>query len=316
MFAKSIEISIDGGVEKMSNRITSQGQANKVIWAYKKKSVFWDFWKQIKHNKAAMFGMILITIIVLMAILGPVVIPYEKAIVQDSAQRLQSPSLAHWFGTDNYGRDIFARIVHGAKYSLMIGVVAVAVGISLGCILGTVSGYFGGVIDNAIMRVTDCIVCIPSTLLALTIVAALGGGLGKVLIALIIANIPVYTRVIRSTILNVTESDYIQAAKASGTPDWLIIIKHVLPNAIGVIIVQASMTFGDVIITASTMSFLGLGIQPPTPEWGSMLAEGRGFMLYSTSIMLFPGLAIVLTALALNLMGDGLRDALDPRLRN
>lgn len=160
------------------------------------------------------------------------------------------------------------------------------------------------------------IVCIPSTLLALAIVAALGGGLIKVLVALILANIPVYTRVIRSTILNVTEQDYIQAAKASGTPDWLIILKHVLPNAIGVIIVQATMTFGDVIITASTMSFLGLGIQPPTPEWGSMLSEGKNFMLYSTSIMFFPGAAIVLTALSLNLLGDGLRDALDPRLRN
>lgn len=286
------------------------------FYSYKKKSVLRDFWRQLKRNKAAMFGLIMITIIILMAVIGPLIIPYEKAIAQKASLRLQPPSREHWFGTDNYGRDIFARIVHGAKYSLSIGVAAVLIGVSLGCILGTVSGYFGGKVDNVIMRITDCIVCIPSTLLALAIVAALGGGLGKVLIALIIANIPVYTRVIRSAILNVSESDHIQAARASGTPDWLIIIKHVLPNAIGVIIVQATMTFGDVIITASTMSFLGLGIQPPTPEWGSMLSEGKSFMLYSTSIMVFPGLAIVLTALALNLLGDGLRDALDPRLRN
>lgn len=300
----------------MFNQITTQEQKDEGITSYSKKSLFNDFWKQIKQNKAALFGMVLITAIVLTAVIGSFIIPYDKAIAQDATKRLQAPSLEHWFGTDNYGRDIFARVVHGAKYSLMIGVLAVIVGISLGCIFGTISGYFGGTVDNIIMRITDCIVCIPSMLLALSIVAALGGGLTKVLIALIIANIPVYTRVIRSTVLNVRETDYIQAAKASGTPDWLIIYKHVIPNAMSVIIVQATMTFGDVIITASTMSFLGLGIQPPTPEWGSMLAEGKGFMLYSTSIMLFPGLAIVLTALSLNLIGDGLRDALDPRLRN
>ena len=285
-------------------------------YSYKKKSVLAGFWKQLVRSKAAMFGLILFAAIVLMSVIGPLVIPYERAIAQDAGSRLLPPSLQHWFGTDNYGRDIFCRIVHGAKYSLSIGMAAVLLGVSAGCLLGTVSGYYGGTVDNVVMRITDCIVCIPSTLLALTIVAALGGGLGKVLIALILSNIPVYTRIIRSTILNVTEQDYIQAAKASGTPDWLIIWKHVLPNAIGVIIVQATMTFGDVIITASTMSFLGLGIQPPTPEWGSMLSEGKSFMLYSTSIMFFPGAAIVLTALALNLLGDGLRDALDPRLRD
>lgn len=295
------------------NRTTLGGD---IPYSYKKKSVLSDFWRQLTRSKAAMFGLILLVVIVLMAVIGPFVIPYERAITQDAGSRLLPPSLQHWFGTDNYGRDIFCRIVHGAKYSLSIGAAAVLLGVSAGCLLGTVSGYYGGVVDNVIMRITDCIVCIPSTLLALTIVAALGGGLGKVLIALILSNIPVYTRIIRSTILNVTEQDYIQAAKASGTPDWLIIWKHVLPNAIGVIIVQATMTFGDVIITASTMSFLGLGIQPPTPEWGSMLSEGKSFMLNSTSIMFFPGAAIVLTALALNLLGDGLRDALDPRLRD
>lgn len=224
--------------------------------------------------------------------------------------------MAHWFGTDNYGRDIFARVVHGAKYSLLIGISAVLVGCSLGSILGTISAYFGGWLDNIITRITDCIVCIPNTLLALTIVAALGSGLDKVLIALVVANIPVFTRVIRSAIMNISEQDYIQAAKVCGTPDWLIIFKHVLPNAIGVVIVQATMTFGNVIITASTLSYLGMGIQPPTPEWGSMLAESQDFMLYSTSIMFFPGMAILLTAMSLNLTGDGLRDALDPRLKN
>ena len=300
----------------MSHKVIPDPHVGSNPYVYKKRSVFSDFWKQLKKSKAAMFGLILFTIIVLMAVIGPVFIPYERAIVQDSGSRLLGPSAAHWFGTDNYGRDIFCRIVHGAKYSLSIGVAAVMLGVSAGCLLGTIAGYYGGLVDNIIMRITDCLVCIPSTLLALAIVAALGSGLTKVLIALILANVPVYTRVIRSTILNVTEQDYIQAAKASGTPDWLIILKHVLPNALGVIIVQATMTFGDVIITASTMSFLGLGIQPPTPEWGSMLSEGKSFMLYSTSIMFFPGAAIVVTALALNLLGDGLRDALDPRLRD
>lgn len=300
----------------MARQATLEPHVGSNPYVYKKKSVMSDFWKQLTRSKAAMFGLILFIAIVLMAVLGPIFIPYERAIEQDAYSRLLAPSLEHWFGTDNYGRDIFCRVVHGAKYSLSIGIAAVLFGVSAGCLLGIVAGYYGGKVDNVIMRITDCIVCIPSTLLALAIVAALGGGLGKVLIALILSNIPVYTRVIRSTILNVAEQDYIQAAKASGTPDWIIIFKHVLPNAIGVIIVQATMTFGDVIITASTMSFLGLGIQPPTPEWGSMLSEGKSFMLHSTSIMFFPGAAIVLTALALNLLGDGLRDALDPRLRD
>ena len=166
------------------------------------------------------------------------------------------------------------------------------------------------------MRIMDTIVSIPFMLLALTIVSALGPGLVNLVLALILSNIPMYTRVIRSAMLNVIDMDYIEAARSCGTPDYAIIIKHILPNALGVIIVQATMTFGSMIISASTMSFLGLGILPPSREWGSMLSEGKNFMLYAPHIVIFPGLAIVLTVLALNLMGDGLRDALDPRLKD
>ena len=254
--------------------------------------------------------------VILVAVFADVIVPYETAIRQDTTIKLQPSSAEHIFGTDNYGRDIFARIVHGTRYTLMIGLAAVLVGITTGCVIGATAGYFGGIVDTIIMRIMDTIVSIPFMLLALTIVSALGPGLINLVLALILSNIPMYTRVIRSAMLNVIDMDYIEAARSCGTPDYAIIIKHILPNALGVIIVQATMTFGSMIISASTMSFLGLGILPPSPEWGSMLSEGRNVMLYAPHVVIFPGLAIVLTVLALNLMGDGLRDALDPRLKD
>lgn len=286
------------------------------FYSYKKKSQLKEFWRRFKKNKTALFGLCLFVVIVMVTLLADIIVPYQGALEQNVFIKLSGPSTEHWFGTDNYGRDIFARIIHGAKYSLLIGVAAVGLGITTGCILGSISGYFGGKIDAIIMRIMDTIVCIPFMLLALTIVAALGPGLLNLLIALVIANIPMYTRVIRSAMLTVIDMEYIEAARSCGTPDSKIILKHILPNAIGVIIVQATMTFGSMIISASTMSFLGMGIQPPTPEWGSMLSEGKNYMMYAPHIVLFPGFAIVFTVLSLNLMGDGLRDALDPRLKD
>ncbi len=282
----------------------------------KKKSNTAEVWKRFRKNKIAMFGLIIFISIVLLVVFADLISPYRNALAQNIADRLQGPSLKHWFGTDSYGRDIFARIIHGGRRSLSMGIIAVAVGITVGGILGSCAGYYGGKADVFIMRIMDTIMGIPFMLLALSIVAALGAGLVNVLIALIISMIPSYTRIIRSAILTVVGQDYIEAARACGAKDRYVIIGHVIPNAIGPVIVQATMSVGTMIIWGASMSFLGMGVQPPTPEWGYMLSEGKDFMTTASHLVIFPGLAIVLTALSLNLLGDGLRDALDPRLRD
>jgi len=283
---------------------------------YKKKSRFKEIWTRMKRNRISMVGLAMFTVIALVTLFAGLIVPYQTGLEQNIGIRLQPPGAEHWFGTDVYGRDIFARIIHGARNSLIMGIGAVVVGISLGGIFGAVAGYYGGKIDTTISRLMDIIMCIPFMLMALAIVAALGPGLVNVLIALMLSMVPYYTRVIRSAILTVTGQDFIEAARACGTPDHMIILKHILPNAIGPVIVQATMSVGNMIIWASAMSFLGMGIQPPTPEWGAMLSEGKDYMLYAPHLVMFPGMAIVLTALSINLMGDGLRDALDPRLKD
>lgn len=282
----------------------------------KKESNVKEIWKRFRKNKIAMAGMIIFVIIILLTVFADLIVPYSKALDQDIVNRLQGPSLEHFFGTDGYGRDIFARILHGGRRSLLMGIVAVIVGIIFGGILGACAGYYGGKVDTIIMRLMDTIMGIPFMLLALAIVAALGAGLTNVLIALVISMIPSYTRIIRSAILTVVGQDYIEAAKSCGSPDRFIILKHIIPNAIGPVIVQATMSVGTMIIWAASMSFLGMGVQPPTPEWGYMLSEGKDYMMKAPHLVIFPGLAIVLTALSLNLLGDGLRDALDPRLKD
>lgn len=282
----------------------------------KRSNQFKTTWRRFCRNKLALFGMCLFVVILLAALFSGVLVPYEQALEHNMPERLQTPSAEHWFGTDNYGRDIFYRVLHGARYSLLMGIGAVAIGIVCGGILGALAGFRGGWLDTAIMRVTDTLLCIPFMLLVLAIVAALGTSMTNVLLALMIAMIPTYARVIRSSVMTVVDMDYIEAARSCGTKSWGIILKHVLPNAIGPIIVQATMTVGTMIIWAAGVSFLGLGIQPPTPEWGAMLSEGRKFISDYPHLVLYPGLAIAVTALSLNLMGDGLRDALDPRLKD
>ena len=283
---------------------------------FKKKSQIAEIWRRMRKNKLAMVGLGIFIVIVLCTTFADVIVPYETGIIQVMEERMMPPGGGHIFGTDMYGRDIFARIIHGTRYSFVMGVFAVLVGISAGGVLGAVAGYYGGIVDTVIMRVVDTVSCIPFMLLSLTIVSALGPGLINVLLALMIAMVPNYTRVIRSAILTVANMDFIEAARACGTPNRAIVFKHVLPNAIGTVIVQATMSVGGTIIAAAGMSFIGMGIQPPAPEWGSMLSEGREYMRYSPFIVLFPGLAIAMSALSLNLMGDGLRDALDPRLKD
>ena len=285
--------------------------------AVKRNSPAREIWRRFKKNKAAMLGLGIFSVMVLLAVFADVICDYDtQVIAQDVANRLKAPSSAHWFGTDAYGRDIFARVVHGARISIIIGLAATVGSVCISGILGSIAGYYGGRIDNAIMRVLDTFLAIPGELLAMAIVASLGPSMTNLLIAVTIARIPPFTRVIRSSILTVIDQDYIESAIASGARDSYIIVKHILPNAMGPIIIQATMGVGRMILTAAGMSFIGMGVQPPLPEWGSMLAEGRDFMRYSPYITLFPGLAIILTSLALNLLGDGLRDSLDPKLKN
>ena len=285
--------------------------------AVKRNSPAYEIWKRFKKNKAAMLGLAIFSVMVILAVFADVICDYDtQVIAQNVANRLKLPSAAHWFGTDAYGRDIFARVVHGARISIVIGLAATVGSVCISGILGSIAGYYGGRVDNVIMRVLDTFLAIPGELLAMAIVASLGPSMTNLLIAVTIARIPPFTRVIRSSILTVIDQDYIEAAIASGARDSYIIVKHILPNAMGPIIIQATMGVGRMILTAAGMSFIGMGVQPPLPEWGSMLAEGRDFMRYSPYITLFPGLAIILTSLALNLLGDGLRDALDPKLKN
>ncbi|MDR1732825.1 MAG: ABC transporter permease [Synergistaceae bacterium] len=283
----------------------------------KKKGRGREIWRRFKKNKTAMAGMFIFILIVLVMLCADLIVSYNVAVTQKISNRFIPPgSPGHIFGTDNFGRDIMARIVHGSRNSLLVGIGAVAIGIMLGGLLGSVAGFYGGGIDSFIVRTTDTIMCIPLMLLVLSIVAALGASLVNVLIAMMIANVPHYIRIVRAAVLSVVGQDYIEAARACGTPSFWIILKHVLPNAIGPIIVQATMAVGTMIIHAAGISFLGMGIQPPTPEWGAMLNEAKNYMVDYPYTVIFPGLSIGLTALSLNLMGDGLRDALDPKLKD
>lgn len=283
---------------------------------YKKKNQLHEIWRRLKKNKTAMLGLAVISSFILLAVFADLIASYDLAITQNTPQRLQGPSSEHLLGTDTYGRDIFARIIHGARYSLMIGFVITVLSIGIGGIFGAVAGFYGGRADNIIMRVMDMIMSIPPILLALSIVASLGPGLRNLLIAMTVSSVPSFTRIIRSVIMSVVGQDFVEAAKACGTKDRRIILRHILPNAMGPIIVQATMSVSSMIISAASLSFLGMGIQPPTPEWGAMLADSREFMRYYPYLVIIPGVSIVLAALSLNLLGDGLRDALDPRLRN
>lgn len=284
---------------------------------YKKKSRAKEIWKQMLKNKAAMAGLVIISIFIFMAIFADVIANYDTQVISQNMDiRLQPPSGAHWFGTDTYGRDVFARIVHGARVSLTLGVVTTLVSVVIGGILGAVAGFYGGKVDSIIMRVADTIMCIPPVLLSLAIVSSLGPGMTNMIIAITIACVPGFARIIQAVVLSVVGQDFIEAAKACGTSDTRIILRHVLPNAIGPIIVQATMSVANMIITAAALSFLGMGIQPPRPEWGAMLSESSEYMRYAPYLVIIPGLSIVLAALSLNLLGDGLNDALDPRLKS
>ena len=276
-----------------------------------------ETWRLFRKNKAALFGLAVLILFVLVALFADVIVPYENAIAQDASVRLDGPSAAHLFGTDKYGRDVFAQIVHGSRRSLSLGVGTTLLSVVIGGLIGACCGFYGGKLDAVVMRICDIVMCIPALLFALAVVAALGADMVNLIIAITIISVPSYVRVIRSVILSIVEQDYIYAARLCGTSNWRIILRHVLPNAMGPIIVQASMNVASMMLTAAGLSFIGMGVQQPTPEWGAMLNEARDSMLDGhLHLLLFPGWAIALSALSLNLVGDGLRDALDPRLKS
>ncbi|PAB58589.1 peptide ABC transporter permease [Anaeromicrobium sediminis] len=271
--------------------------------------------KRLRRSKLAMIGLGMIVILVLSALCAPIISPYEYD-AQDLENAFQSPSKEHLFGTDEFGRDIFSRMIWGSRISLSVGFLAVSISLIIGGLLGAISGYYGGRIDNVIMRSMDVLLSIPSILLAISIAASLGPGLRNLMIAVGISSIPGYARLVRASVLTIREMEYIEAAKSVGSSDFRIIMKHILPNCLAPIIVQATLGVAFAILTAAGLSFIGLGIQPPTPEWGAMLSGGRLYIRDYAYMTLFPGLAIMITILALNFLGDGLRDALDPKLRN
>jgi len=287
-----------------------------------------QFWRQFSRNKLAVASLILVLIFALIAIFADVLYSYdfvtsnslENALLkpgETGTVYFQEKDIEHTFilGSDNYGRDIHGRLVHGARISMIIGFVTVAMAVVIGGILGAIAGYKGGLFDTIIMRLTDIILSIPTILMSIAIVAALGNSFFNLLIAISTSLIPGYIRIVRASIISIKDQEYVEAARVIGAGDFRIVLKHILPNITSPIIVQSTLNVGSSILSASWLSFLGLGILPPKPEWGNMLSEAREFIQYAPHLLFAPGIAILLTVLAYNIIGDGLRDALDPKLR-
>lgn len=272
------------------------------------------FLRRYASNKAALIGAIILAVLIVVAAVAPLLTSYNPD-DQDLSSAFLLPSLQHWFGTDNLGRDILTRIMYGGRYTLLIGVISVAIATVIGVPIGLISGYYGAATDMVIQRFTDILLSFNAFLLALILVAVLGVGMESVTIAAGIGVVPLFIRVARAEALSIRETDYVSAAINFGTGPLRILWRHVLPNALTPIIVYATLNIGTTILVAAGLGFLGLGVQPPTPEWGSMLGEARGYIFHAPLQMTFPGLVIFLAVLSFNLIGDGLRDALDPNLR-
>lgn len=279
-----------------------------------KKSEWFDFWRRLSRNRAAVIGLLILCLLMTMAVFAPLIAPYDYR-ASNMPESLQAPSWEHWMGTDELGRDILSRIIFGARVSLKVGVQAVILSLFIGIVLGALAGYYGGKVDTFIMRLMDVMLSFPSMLLAIAFMAVLGRGLENAIIAIGVVAIPEYARIVRGSVLTVKESDYVQAARAIGDHDFQVIAYHVLPNVMAPIIVRATLGVSTAILDAAALGFLGLGVQPPEAEWGAMLGSGRSAIFSAPHIVTFPGIAITITVLAFNLLGDGLRDALDPRLR-
>lgn len=273
-----------------------------------------EAWQSFSNNKLALFGLGIVLFFIIVAIIAPLIAPYTYQ-DQNLIDRLQPPSRKHWFGTDDFGRDIYSRILYGARISLWVGFFSVLGSVILGTLLGIVSGYYGRWVDAIISRIFDIMLAFPSILLAIAVVAILGPSLQNALIAIAVINIPNFGRLVRSKVLSVKQEEYIMAARAVGMKDSRILFRHILPNSISPVIVQATLAIATAIIEAAALGFLGLGAQAPTPEWGKMLADSKEYLVQAPWTLFFPGIAIMLTVLGFNLMGDGLRDVLDPKMK-
>ena len=280
----------------------------------KRRSQAREVWRRLKRNKLAMVGMVIVIVLVLLAVFADVIAPYSYS-EQNIAERLQYPSLKHLLGTDNMGRDIFTRIIYGGRVSLLCSVLAIVLSLVVGGVFGCVAGFFGGRTDAIIMRLMDILMAIPGLLLSVAVSAVLGAGVFTTAVAIAVSGIAPSARLLRGQILTVREREFITAAKATGSSDWRTILKHILPNILSPIIVDVSLRVGGNIMMISSLSFIGLGVQAPTPEWGCMLNDGLSYIRDFWPLVTFPGVAIGLTLFGFNLFGDGLRDALDPRLK-
>ncbi len=288
----------------------------RTVETQKKRSMALEIWRRLRKNKMAMLGLVILVMLALTAIFADVIADYDtKVIAQDIKNRLQGPSMEHWCGTDEFGRDIFARLVHGSRVSLVVGLISVSISLLMGGAFGAIAGYYGGRVDNVIMRIMDIFLAVPSILLAMTIVAALGTSLINVMLAIGVSGIPGYARIVRASVMSIKDQEFVEASRAIGAKSPTTIFREILPNCLAPIIVQATLSVAGAILSTASLSFIGLGVQPPSPEWGAMLSGGRNYLRDALHLTLFPGLAIVITILALNLLGDGLRDALDPRLK-
>ena len=281
----------------------------------RKKSRLLDIWRQLKKNKLAVVALVVLVIIVLVALFAPILAPYSY-VQQNGKLSNAGPSAAHLLGNDKLGRDILSRLIYGSRQSLSMGVFATAIAATIGILLGAVAGYFGGWVDNLSMRLLDIYQAVPMFLLCVALAAVLGPSLQNAIIALGIGTVPGYARIMRASVLTVREKEYIESARAIDEGNMRIIAKHIIPNAIGPLIVQITMGVGACILAGSALSFIGLGAQPPIPEWGAMISDARNTMRQYPTHALYPGICVIITVLACNLLGDGLRDALDPRLKN
>lgn len=282
---------------------------------YVNRGPWMEGFSRLMRQKTALLGLVIVSILLLTALLAPLLAPCDP-LAQDLPNRLQAPSAEHPFGTDAHGRDILSRIIYGTRISIQVGVIAVGISLIFGTLLGAVSGYYGGKLDLVVMRAIDIVMAFPYILLAIAITAMLGPGLTNAMIAIGVVGIPIYARVIRGVVLSVKAMEYIEAARVNGCSNFRIIFRHVLPNCMAPLVVQATLGVGTAILDAAGLGFLGLGAQPPAPEWGIMLNQGKEVMQIAPWVIMFPGIAILLVVLGFNLLGDGLRDALDPRLKD
>lgn len=278
----------------------------------RERSLWSDAWARLRKNHFAMSGAAILLLMIIAAVAAPWIAPHDPN-MQDYTHMMEGPSRNYPFGTDNFGRDMLSRIIYGARISLRLGLLGTIVGATIGTLIGAVAGYFGGWVDTILMRILDVQLAFPGLLLAIVIITVLGVGEQNVIIAIGVFSVPTFARVVRGSLLSLRTQDFVLAARSVGVPDARLLFLHLLPNALAPILVLSTIRLGTAILTAASLGFLGLGVRPPAPEWGTMLSEGRTYMQLAPHIAIFPGLAILVTVVALNLLGDGLRDALDPK---